>query len=71
MRRRDQRRTTGAIALSLVLHALFLAAMVLGVRALKLPAATPPIEIQLMPALIQPPPVKTVQAPPRAPRLTI
>jgi hypothetical protein len=42
--------------------------MVLGVRAVNVPPAPPPIEIQLMPALVQPPPVKAVPTPPRAPQ---
>jgi hypothetical protein len=68
MRGRDQRRAVGATAISLVLHGLFLAAMVLGVRAVKLPPEASPIEIRLLPALLAPPPVKAVQTPPRAPQ---
>jgi hypothetical protein len=68
MRGRDQRRAAGAMAISLVLNGLFLAAMVLGVRAVKPPSEPPPIEIRLLPALVQPPPVKAPPAPPRAPQ---
>jgi hypothetical protein len=41
--------------------------MVLGVRAVKPPPEPPPIEIQLMPALLRPPPVTPERTPPRAP----
>jgi hypothetical protein len=68
MRGRNQRRAAGATAISLVLHGLFLAAMVLGVRAVQPPPEAPPIEIQLMPALLQPPPVKAPPTPPRTPQ---
>ena len=68
MRGRDQRRAAGAAAISLALHGLFLAAMVLGVRAVRPPPEAPPIEIRLLPALQPPPPVKAAQTPPRAPQ---
>src|SRR5271170_2517694 len=52
LRRRG--RTAAASGISLLLHGLFLAAMVYGVRAVKPPPEAPPIEIQLIAPFVQP-----------------
>jgi hypothetical protein len=51
MRARDRKRAAGASAISLVLHGLFLAAMVAGLRVIPPPPEAPPIEIQLIPPI--------------------
>jgi len=61
---RRRRRTAAASGISLALHGLFLAAMVFGVRAVKPPPEAPPIEVQLIPAFIQPKPVPAPTPPP-------
>ena len=69
MRAADRNKAAGASAISLVLHGLFLAAMVLGLRAVPPLPEPPPIEVTLVP----PPvfvPLQTSAASARTPQRT-
>jgi hypothetical protein len=62
-----RRNAAGGLALSLLAHALALTALIAGLRVYQPPAATPPIELQLLPPLFaQRPPVKPVPSKPAA-----
>jgi len=77
-----QRNRTAAVAISLALHGLFLAAMVLGLRAVKLPPEASPIQVELIapfaqtrpsPAVVptpSPAPARAAQRPTLAPHLS-
>jgi hypothetical protein len=53
MAARHRKRTAAASAISLALHGLFLAAMVLGLRAIPPPPEAPPIQVQLIAPFVQ------------------
>ncbi len=69
MRAADRKKAAGASAISVALHGLFLAAMVLGLREVKLPAETPPIEVTLVPPPIFTP-VRKAETPTPSPQRT-
>ena len=63
---RERRRAAWATGVSLALHVLFLAGMVVGLRVAPLPEGDPPMQVSLIPALRPPP--QPVRPPPTSER---